>query len=166
MFYIILALVVVAWMTINEYRHNRYYKRYVGVVFLFSSFFAFGFALVILMLSVMFSTDIGSVSQKTDIVSIADSVETHGTFVLGTGSINSEIYYFYYVKDGDGYRVEKRMFTDLILFDDQTNDAYFVDFTPNVELKWFYFNVGKHKSSELHVPKGTIIKNVYDLDLK
>lgn len=41
--------------------------------------------------------------STTPIAVMADSTGAHGQFVLGTGTVETDMYYFYYTKKGDGY---------------------------------------------------------------
>lgn len=176
MIWFILAAIITIWVTIqvsvSGYRYNKDHPEWAseneGVGAFFVTLILSVIVALVLNLGVgCFYQDVGTHENRTYIVSLSDSVGSRGAFALGSGRISSEMYYFYYVYAGAGYKVEHTTASGLVLFDDQKGKtAYLVEYYPNVELKMWGIKFGSSKDSELHIPKGTIIKNVYDLDLK
>lgn len=177
-FYLATALSVWAiWMAIlddidsrknrGEYRTmwNEPTNNWVLAVFVITPF-VFEIALIIGIVCGFFYEDVGATPDDTQILSVADSVGVKGRFTLGSGRIESEMYYFFYVAEGTGYRVGKITANNLVLYDDQETTAFTRVWLPNNELKFWGLATGKNRPSELHIPKGAIIKDVYELDLK
>lgn len=104
--------------------------------------------------------------KRTDLLSVVDNVTSNGRFVLGSGTVEGNITYFYYVKDGAGFRVGKTTATNLLLLEDQEKDAFLLEYESDVDMHMWGITFSSYKGPELHIPKGTIIKGVHELDLK
>ena len=95
-----------------------------------------------------------------------DNVNSEGRFILGSGSVEGKVRYYYYIQDGVGYRIKDIGAEGLLLIEDQDKTAYLSEYKSNNRLRWFGIETGTSRDSELHIPKGTIIKGIYELDLQ
>ncbi len=112
------------------------------------------FLLILLPLLVScYSQDSGS---KHDLVALKDSIQTEGTFFIGTGAIDSSIYYFFYYKDGDSIRLGKCYYDRGYLHEMEHGQ-------PHVFLQINGF--GEVLRADFHIPAGSVI-NQFELDLQ
>ena len=101
-------------------------------------------------------------TNKVELISISDSVGSSGRFTLGTSRIESEMDYFSYIKEGNGYKVFKILNdSSTILIENESEKAIF-----DTGLWGFKFCRTPINNKIISVPKGTIIKSEYELDLK
>ncbi len=90
-------------------------------------------------------------SYEQNIYSLEDNLSTSGSFVLGAGSIDTDMYYFYYTKnDMNGFKLNK-INSDFVIIYQDTNKPY--------------INCKNNIDCDLHIPKNTI-KIKYNLDMK
>ena len=89
--------------------------------------------------------------------------EVSGSFVLGTGSIDTDLYYYFYLQDQDGaYHLRKTLVDNSRIFMDDSitrDNAYVIIYDcmcdhdcPTICTTTIY------DGGEFHVPKGTITK--------
>ena len=104
--------------------------------------------------------------KSTPLVCINDGSSSEGNFFLGSGCINGEMTYTYYLKIKDYYKLEQLPASDVLI--KYTNgQAHIVKIKryPDSSIKnWF----GLHTTTirfVIYVPKGSI-KNNYQLDAK
>jgi len=110
------------------------------------------------------------VNKSTELVSLGDNTTLEGNFFLGTGSIDDEMYYFYYQKDGDGYSFGKTKAAKAVIY--YSEDAPRIDDISCERLSrwsWVFDPVGcdllYDMRDRIYVPEGTIKEN-YILDLQ
>jgi hypothetical protein len=85
----------------------------------------------------------------TNIYSLGDGSQIHGSFVLGSGEFDQRSVYYYFAPSVYGGYIKCNIPSD--------NTAVFMDQPSNPYLKTYYwFNVVQRY--ELHVPPGTIVK--------
>ncbi len=93
---------------------------------------------------------------KTQIVSVNRESKISGSFFLGCGTVGQTSYYYYYEKIGkDTYILGKQPVSETIIVED--GGAYLLSRIEKQDDKWGY-GCERTVSKELHVPKGTIIK--------
>lgn len=101
--------------------------------------------------------------ERIAIYSIKTETGMYGSFYLGCGQIQTEMYYFYYTQGDFGYKIEKTKANDIEIVEreDTNKIGYIVKYEeefvkPN---KWFSLS-GKvlfsKKKTVIYVPKGTI----------
>jgi hypothetical protein len=91
-------------------------------------------------------------SERIDIVNLADSVGTNGQIGLFWGTIDTDMYYFYYVETSPNtYIVEKLMASGVVICEEDIDKGYLL-----IE-KYGLEGCGGCEYS-FHVPKGTIVK--------
>ena len=117
--------------------------------------------------------DLEPTEVRTEVLSIKDSQTTGGSFFLGIGSINSDLYYVYYTKLGDGYVVEKMLASIVSVIEDAPEgEAYWVNFKVVTDVRFWGLamsdrdQVNNRIVRELHVPEGTLLRNTFELDLE
>lgn len=132
--------------------------------FLTSSFVSL-LAFIVLFLASVF-VPCQATYKKQSLTSLQDSVETEGSFFIGTGNIDGKPTYAYYVDHGNYSTFETVKARDVKVF---TDASY-----PYVKLKtgcvskypWLaYCFTDTTSVEEIHVPEGTIKSN-YNLDAK
>jgi hypothetical protein len=110
-------------------------------------------------------------TREYEIASLQDNSTIHGSFILGSGTIESvPTYFFYYKVYGGGYKLGKVQYYDMTIIEDDS-------FTPGVYKAWFQHTPCNKKLNRwvirkqskyyyyIYVPSGTIIKN-FHLDTK
>ena len=111
---------------------------------------------------VMVSTDAEEVVEKYDLVAINDAQSVNGSFFLGCGSINENMYFVFYFEKADGAIQYKRVKAEWCSV--YESDEYK---TPKAELinKGNLLSGACYESAKFYVPVGTIKRN-YNLDLE
>jgi hypothetical protein len=94
--------------------------------------------------------------KTVDLVSLNDGNSLSGSFFLGSGYISNYQVYSYYYKVGDGYARNMIYASRTVIYMDEDTKPYLKSTAVNGN--WPYY--------ELHVPRGTIVKDVYNLDNK
>ena len=112
---------------------------------------------------------------KTEIYSIDKNVniEHNTVFILGTGSINSEYCYNFYVKYGKNelaFKLNNVSAKNCVIIEDEEHQPYIIKSkkvvlkNPKVWENWITNNQIKDYESdetiEIHVPKGTIVQEL------
>jgi len=104
------------------------------------------------------------VSNTVKIVSLRNGDGITGSFFLGSGSIGSEQYYFYYKKVGNGYQQGKLMADDKVtVFEEERKDGEIRIYVSNFVSKsyfWVAFPVCMFEPKyEFHIPNGSLKMN-------
>lgn len=94
------------------------------------------------------SCDIPYKTSEQKIFSLKPGNELSGKFVMGSGSIGSGSYYYFYVKESDGYILKKINAAQSILIE-STSDPRIVQ---------IYFGDSLYGLSKIYVPKGTLVR--------
>lgn len=101
--------------------------------------------------------------EKTEIYSIKNEIGITGHFVLGTGSVNSEMYYFYYTKGDYGYKIDKIKANDIEIVEREDSEqiGYIVKYKEVLKNDNYWVSFGKEvffgkTKMVIYVPKGTI----------
>lgn len=107
------------------------------------------------------------VVNQSQLIALADGSQLNGHFFLGSGSMNEEMVYFYYRKEGNGFKADKRNASRAVIFADEETSPYVRDYQAKFSnIFWYWVAIPlKEKPSEFHIPKGSILQN-YTLDLK
>jgi hypothetical protein len=102
-------------------------------------------------------------SERTAIYSLDTNAGVYGSFVFGTGHIETEMYYFYYTKGEYGYKIDKTKAKDIEIVerDDVEPIGYIVKYKekfthPNV---WFSITgevLFAKEKTVIYVPKNTV----------
>ena len=114
--------------------------------------------------------NVDSEGDKTKIVALVNGKGTEGAFFLGSGQIDTQLYYFYYVSTPDGgKKLDKVAADNTTIYEEDRADSYISEIltarTCNV--------LGLITDTEqnlatgryaIHVPKGSI-KEIINLDL-
>jgi hypothetical protein len=113
-------------------------------------------------------------SERVELVALGDTNLLHGTFFLGSGQINSDMYYLFFFKAPDGgKKFDKVNAKNTTVYEEDRSDAYLVrigqqEQRPNSTYLWLLPKFLVHDVYNyyyaIHVPKGTI-KTGYNLDL-
>lgn len=96
----------------------------------------------------------------TPIYSIHMNDGVHGSFFLGSGTVNSYTQYLFYKDSGTGGYVLDKVFTDgTVIFQDENNQPYIRKIeTAQVDRKSGERFGTYSNRFEIHVPKGTIVE--------
>ena len=113
---------------------------------------------VLILLSLASITSCGMLPSYQEIVSIRQDSQVIGNFFLGSGSIDSIGYYYFYFKSGDGYELGKQPIKNTVII--ERNNV-----SPHIERikdNWFSSSAITEiygKSAKIYVPEGTILMN-------
>ncbi len=112
--------------------------------------------IICVLLSLLVSTACGMLPNYQDIVSIKQTSTITGSFFLGSGTIDSIDYYYFYFKSGDGYQLGKQPIENTVIIESD-------NITPHIERTAgnFFSNTLIEdlygKSAKIYVPVGTIL---------
>jgi len=138
-----------------------------GVDYAFFIFIGLSLSIAVFVVGIGLALGLGKALPKTwvhtdtvEIVKIQGQVTTGGTFFLGSGIVDGELYYFYYAKMGDGrYRSGKIPAGEAIIYEEDRNDAYIDFYAKKLKPAGLQFWIGinlEPESCEIHVPNGSI----------
>lgn len=101
-------------------------------------------------------------SPQARLVSLRNADGVNGTFFLGTGSIGTDQYYFYYKEVEGGYQPGKVLVANNVtVHEENRQDAlmqrYVWQFTSST-YEWFGFT-WPHEKYDFYIPQGTLKKN-------
>lgn len=165
--------IYLACLVLHSLFHDEKYKDVAGIVCAIALLISFASILIFTFLSFIlpykYETKVVSVKP---IYSVEDVNSINGKFVIGTGSVDQDIVYYYYVQEKEGFKLEHI----------NSNDAYVVesDRKPAIETiekdpvytkHWIGEIVGLPPMQpsvtyyRLIVPKNTV-KKVFDLQIK
>jgi len=124
-------------------------KRYIGLLILFSLFL------------LGCGTTYRDYTIEVPIISVSRETHIEGSFFLGCGSINGQLYFLTYGKFGDGYTLLKVACHKAIIVEGSV-DPHVTLFYKYVEFTERPFNPAKHEKwvtdAKLYVPAGTITR--------
>lgn len=108
-------------------------------------------------------------SGRTELVALKDSQGIEGNFFLGSGQVNSEMFYFFYYSCGNSCSVFGKIpaFNARVYEDSESpHIKYFKKVFKNQAWNNFALpSLGDNETSEIHIPKGSI-KQGFSLDLQ
>ena len=81
-------------------------------------------ALATIFVSISGCTQIGPTNIKYNLYSLDRGSSISGSFVLGTGSIDTTPVYYCYIKDNGGYKLITINARNSIIYDDENNNPY------------------------------------------
>ncbi|MEX5835853.1 hypothetical protein D070_13405 [Bacillus velezensis] len=124
--------------------------------------------LLVLFLPAFFIQTVPTNPHKTEIYSIKDRSKTSGSFVLGSGTVDEE-QYFYYVTEKDGFKtISKAPVEDSKMREGSYKQPYVITYDRQFKSSFarFFYGTGAVGSSyEFHLPKDTITTE-YKIDLE
>ncbi len=129
--------------------------------YFFAGFIALGVSLPVSMITEAFFSKEYRVANTIALTSLHSTDVTHGDFFLGSGTIEGEQYYFYYTKEGLGFKPGKMKVNDLTtIFEENRQDGLLISYKKEfVNSKAYLFTFGlcdcKYKY-EIHIPKGSL----------
>ncbi|QJC97163.1 hypothetical protein HC660_26890 [Bacillus mojavensis] len=148
---------------------NAYYPEFID--YLFGAFLALIAALIVFLIAVIpsFFAETKAVNpHKTEIYSIKDNAKTSGSFVLGSGTVDEE-QYFYFVTEKNGFKsISKAAVEDSKMKEGKYMKPYVV--TYDMEFKssfarFFYGKEASRESYEFYLPENTVTTE-YKIDLE
>jgi len=105
-------------------------------------------------------------TEETPIVALADTPGSNGHMFLGTGNIESSMYYYYMTENSDGSKeISKINSKDVHLYEDENENprimtCYYRNENPIV--RFFFFT--ENQRTELHIPPNSV-KYRFNVDL-
>ncbi|MBI2046515.1 MAG: hypothetical protein HYT28_03825 [Parcubacteria group bacterium] len=106
-------------------------------------------------------------TETTQLISLRNSDGVSGDLFLGTGSIGATQYYFFYQKDGKGYRQGKVAINDnAVVFEEKRQDGELKTYTyqfVDPSLRWIAIDLQNKKKYEFTVPEGSLHKESFVL---
>jgi len=108
--------------------------------------------------------------ERQEIIALNDNLTVSGSFFLGCGHIEEDMYYFYMVQDSDGgCRMQKIKVNDTVyVYEDNSGVPYIEKTWRTSRLRpWFTFDwyADYPQRVEIHIPRGSIIQR-YTVDLE
>ncbi|MEC0683313.1 hypothetical protein P8888_09830 [Bacillus haynesii] len=138
---------------------------FVGILF---GLMAGALAFLIGLLPAFFLQSESVVLHKTEIHSIKDVSTTEGSFVLGSGTVKED-QYFYYVVEENGFKsVDKAKVKDSKMKEGDIEQPYVVTYEMQFKsaiARFFYGKYTGEKSYEFYLPENTITTD-YKIDLE
>lgn len=136
----------------------------------------------LLLLMIVITTFSTSATQyvekgKIEIISLRNILSLEGDFFIGTGTLDSKLYYVYYYKsERGGSKLTKVSAEKTELFEEDRRDAYLAEVDKTITrpglkqwdwlfVPWFLLSDSSEYDKALHIPRGTIKKNI-NLDLR
>ena len=98
--------------------------------------------------------------SREKIYSIQDNLTQQGSFVLGSGQIDTSLSYFYTVKNEKGAKIES-VSSKITYIQESSEDPVIVKYNPEFENKWFLLiSSPKYLDKEciLTVPEKTVVQ--------
>ncbi|MED2979508.1 hypothetical protein P4284_22875 [Bacillus swezeyi] len=106
--------------------------------------------------------------HKTEIYSIKDNSTTKGSFVLGSGTVDEDRYFYYVVEENGFKSVDKAKVEDSKMKEGSIEQPYVVTYEMQFRSAFARFFYGKYtgeKSYEFYLPENTITTD-YKIDLE
>lgn len=132
-----------------------------GIAYLFLSIVFGGLVfLICFVIAIKIGEQIPSdyeLQRSEKIVALKDSRATHGSFFLGSGSVDGELHYYYATDTSQGYRIKHVDADDCYLLFD--NDKPRVEYykVKRFEKKWHYiYAVPSGHYYNIYVPNGSV----------
>lgn len=153
-----ILFVVFGWHEL--FRHADSFFGYVFFGF-FIIFFAFFAALIGTGLAFLVGCIFPKKWQESGMVkliAVRDINGVKGSFVLGTGSIESKQYYFFYKEQGGGFVPGKvEVFDNVVIYEEQREDGILKSFSREFSNPIFWlFGIPNSERYEFFIPKGSI----------
>lgn len=145
----------------------------------FVALFVFGVSTVIILCDSSYQTKQQTTDAYSQIVNLSVNSTSQGSFFIGTGQVDQQEYYYFYLKDGNSYKLNKIPAEGTDVVEDNNprleikTISTFEKEIPGSMRKFFGVmtqDTGWSKSNEdqkvyiLHVPKGSI-NQTYNLQL-
>lgn len=168
---ILVCVIIAGGGCLYEYLDNKYCAFYTG--YIVAGIF---FGLLTSVISVVCwvesnepTMDINNPISCVECYGVNDVVGVEGHFALGSGSVESEMYLFYYVKgEFGGYKIAKTEADNVEIIEREDSEpiAYLKTYEQKVEYNLFFGigDLGADDKKMLFVPKGTIKVN-FNIDL-
>lgn len=165
---IILGLLLVFfWFAVPELYGNLYDP---GFMELFMTTFALGlFSFIVLVIGSFIAFVLGACFPKywklvgtETLVSLRNQTGVSGSFFLGTGTVDSEDYYYYYVGSAEkGYQPSKiEVDGNVTIFEEERADGELKTFSHEFTSDIFsLFGISIGKRYEFRIPKGSLVQN-------
>ena len=102
---------------------------------------------------------------KTPLVSLRSADGVNGSLFLGTGSIQSTGYYFYYVREGEGYKLYKLSAdNNVLIIEENRKDGELRRYVGEVidPISWWWISVQfprGYEKYEFRIPQGSLKQN-------
>lgn len=105
--------------------------------------------------------------DHTEIVALADNTGAQGSFFLGSGTVKSDIYYFYITENEDGSKdINKIRSRDVAFYDDEADAPYIVTIrSHNSSPVARFFFITEECRTEVHIPPNSITSD-FSVDLQ
>lgn len=105
------------------------------------------------------------VCKEIELVAMQDNEYLQGSFFLGSGYIESELYYVFYQKEGSGIKFNKIPRERVVIYEEERNDGVMKIYIARFKPKWCNAIALSRAKCRIFIPKGTIIQK-FNLDLK
>ncbi|MDR2207164.1 MAG: hypothetical protein LBE36_13530 [Flavobacteriaceae bacterium] len=99
--------------------------------------------------------------RYTNIYSLSSHTQISGNFILGSGQIDSETYYYYFKKSGDGYILDKTPTNEIVIIENNRQHPALRVAKYERTNKFMLFFFGKHQYSNIDaiiIPEGSLIQ--------
>lgn len=160
MILLIISLIMGVIVAILIFEHSEFIEEMIYGVILAIMFYTV-FAAPI---SLSFETETIEKS-RTAIYSIKDETSIYGHFYIGAGTIESKVYYYYYIKNDNGYMLSKLDAEQVYIeeCEDLENIGYICTYGKQLAKENWFINFGKYSlfienktTTIIKVPKNTM----------
>lgn len=107
-------------------------------------------------------------TEKEEIFAITDNVGTSGQFYLGSGRVQSYMYYFYVTENDDGGKMMHQISSSFVpIYEDEQDNPYIVTYYKRVSdpVVRFFCITSESVCTEIHIPPKSIQYN-FNVDLE
>jgi hypothetical protein len=106
-------------------------------------------------------------TERINIVALSDNVGVSGRFFLGSGTVQSEMYYFYMTENNTGGKVMDSICSCVPVYEDEANNPYIITIHKRVSdpVARFFFITSESERTEIHIPPNSIQYN-FNIDLE
>ena len=128
------------------------------------SFMGIPLGLLLALLVGLFLPTDWSETETAKLVSLRDGGNvTTGSFFLGTGSIESEQYYFFYRSVGEGYVVDKIRASETVIFEQKRYNGELKSYNKEFVKPWYWLLgiIRSGKKYEVLIPEGSLKKKFF-----
>lgn len=156
---ILLILCIIGALFVIGKEYTMFEATFSGIMVAIMLYF-----IIALPMSIRLETEVIE-TKKVSIYSIKNETSIYGHFCIGTGTIESKIYYYYYTKNESGYILSKIDAEQVYIeeCEDLENIGYVCTYGKQLSQEDWLFNFGRfslfgydEKTTIIKVPKGTM----------
>jgi hypothetical protein len=157
---IVAGLGIATW---DAFFHEKYYERdWAEVIFYyFMAPFMGGLLGMVVALFVGIAAPHHPQVDRQDLVALRDGTSVQGSFFLGSGQIDQQPVFYYYRKEGTGFKFDHQDADASTVFEDSQQPYMLIRTSVCNDRSWVWTACTKGSPSyEFHVPAGSVLRQV------